>query len=260
MLKNKKTLDFLGSMMYNKYVIKRKREQTQMNKIDKRHKYGIMLDTETANTLNNNGKLDMSCVLPYDFGFAIIDSFGRVYETFSFVNSDIFHHEKELMETAYYAKKIPLYEMGLANGTRQLANTYEIRKTLIEKFNEYDCKFVCAHNARFDYNACNNILRWTTKSKYRWFFPYGTEIWDTMKMARDVIAPMPTYKRFCEENNYLTKTGRVRLTAEILYRFISHDMSFVEEHTGLEDVLIETQILAYCKRQHKKMRKKLYEN
>jgi hypothetical protein len=29
MLKNKKTLDFLGSMMYNKYVIKRKREQTQ---------------------------------------------------------------------------------------------------------------------------------------------------------------------------------------------------------------------------------------
>ena len=123
-------------MMYNKYVIKRKREHTEMTKIDRRHKYGIMLDTETANTLNNNGKLDMSCVLPYDFGFAIIDSFGRVYETFSFVNSDIFYHEKELMETAYYAKKIPLYEMGLTNGTRQLANTYEIRKTFIKKFKE----------------------------------------------------------------------------------------------------------------------------
>ena len=247
-------------MMYNIDTETRKERTKEMNKIDKRHIYGIMLDTETANTLTENGKLDMSCVLPYDFGFAIIDTYGRVYETFSFVNADIFKYEKELMETAYYSKKIPLYEMGLANGTRQLANTYEIRKIFIEKFTEYNCKFVCAHNARFDYNACNNILRWTTKSKYRWFFPYGTEIWDTMKMARDVIAPMPTYKKFCAENGYLTKNGKVRLTAEILYRFISKDNDFVEEHTGLEDVLIETQILAYCKRQHKKMRKKLYEN
>ena len=57
----------------------------------------------------------------------------------------------------------------------------------------------------------------------------------------------------------LTKNGKVRLTAEIIYRFISKDNDFVESHTGLEDVTIETEILAYCKRQHKKMRKKLYE-
>ena len=34
-----------------------------MNKIDRRHIYGIMLDTETANTIEDNGKLDMSNVL-----------------------------------------------------------------------------------------------------------------------------------------------------------------------------------------------------
>ena len=56
----------------------------------------------------------------------------------------------------------------------------------------------------------------------------------------------------------ITKNGKVRLTAEILYRFIERQ-SFIESHTGLEDVLIEKEILAYCKRQHKKMRKKLYE-
>ena len=228
-------------------------------KIDRRHIYGIMLDTETANTLNDNGNLDMSCVLPYDFGFAVIDTYGRIYERFSFVNSDIFVHEKELMQSAYYAKKIPMYEMDLKMGFRQMATTYEIRSALLEKIKEYDCKFVCAHNARFDLTACNNIQRWTTKSKYRYFFPYGIEIWDTLKMARDVIAPMPTYKKFCEQNCYLTKNGKVRLTAEIIYRFISKDNDFVESHTGLEDVTIETEILAYCKRQHKKMRKKLYE-
>ena len=230
-----------------------------MNTIDRRHIYGIMLDTETANTLSENGKMDMSCVLPYDFGFAVIDTYGRLYEHFSFVNSDIFIHEKNLMQSAYYARKIPQYEIDIANGSRVVATTYEIRKILIDKIKEYNCKFVCAHNARFDLTACNNIQRWTTKSKYRYFFPYGIEIWDTMKMARDVIAPMPTYQKFCTENGYLTKNGKVRLTAEILYRFISKDNSFIESHTGLEDVLIEKEILAYCKRQHKKMRKKLYE-
>ena len=230
-------------------------------KIDHRHNYGIMLDTETANTLSSeNGGLDMSNVLPYDFGFAIIDSHGRVYEKYSFVNSDIFVHERDLMQSAYYANKIPQYVEDLRAGRRVMATTYEIRKKLLDKMKEYNCSFVCAHNARFDYNACNNIQRWTTKSKYRYFFPYNIEIWDTMKMARDVIQPMPTYQRFCIDNGYLTAQGKPRLTAEILYRFISKDNEFVESHTGLEDVEIEVQILAYCVRQHKKMRKKLWGN
>ena len=219
-----------------------------------------MLDTETANTISTDGKLDMTNVLPYDFGFAVIDSHGRVYEKYSFVNSDIFVHERDLMQSAYYASKIPQYVEDLRSGVRKMATTYEIRKVLLDKIKEYDCKFVCAHNARFDYNACNNIQRWTTKSKYRYFFPYDIEIWDTMKMARDVILPMPTYQRFCNENGYLTAQGKPRLTAEILYRFISRNNDFIESHTGLEDVEIEVQILAYCVRQHKRMRKKLWGN
>lgn len=234
-------------------------EMIPMNKIDRRHIYGIMLDTETANTIQSEYGLDMSNTLPYDFGFAVIDSHGRVYEKFSFVNSDIYLHEQELMQSAYYAKKLPQYEADLLIGKRVMANTYQIRKAMCDKIAEYGCKFICAHNARFDYNACNNVQRWTTKSKYRWFFPYGLEWWDTLKMARDVLGAMPTYKRFCEENGYTTKTGKPRFTAEICYRFITKDNTFVESHTGLEDVEIEVQILAYCVRQHKKMRKKLWE-
>lgn len=234
-------------------------EMIPMNKIDRRHIYGIMLDTETANTIQSEYGLDMSNTLPYDFGFAVIDSHGRVYEKFSFVNSDIYLHEQELMQSAYYAKKLPQYEADLLTGKRVMANTYQIRKAMCDKIAEYGCKFICAHNARFDYNACNNVQRWTTKSKYRWFFPYGLEWWDTLKMARDVLGAMPTYKRFCEENGYTTKTGKPRFTAEICYRFITKDNNFVESHTGLEDVEIETEILRYCHRQHKAMRKKLWE-
>lgn len=82
-----------------------------------------------------------------------------------------------------------------------------------------------------------------------------------MKMARDVILPMPSYQKFCVENGFMTKhsTPRPRLTAEVLYKFISKNVDFEENHTGLEDVLIEAEILKYCMRQHKKMRKGLYE-
>jgi hypothetical protein len=54
------------------------------------------------------------------------------------------------------------------------------------------------------------------------------------------------------------KNPRVRLTAEILYRYITGNNDFIESHTGLEDVLIETKIMSHCFRQHKKMEKKLF--
>jgi hypothetical protein len=79
-------------------------------------------------------------------------------------------------------------------------------------------------------------------------------------MAQDVVCPMPSYKRFCEAHEgYTLKNGSPRKTAEILYRFIINDDTFTESHTGLEDVLIEKEILVYCFRQHKKMRKGVFE-
>ena len=148
----------------------------------------------------------------------------------------------------------------IAKGERKVVSFYEARKTLLEVMERYETNTVVAHNARFDLNALNVTQRWLTKSKYRYFFPFGTEIWDTMKMAKDVVACTPTYKAFCERNGYMTKhkNPQPRITAEILYRFISGDNSFTESHTGLEDVDIERQILAYCFRKHKAMRKALF--
>ena len=57
----------------------------------------IIIDTETANTLPDN---DMSDVLVYDIGWAICDKDGNIYETASYVNSDIFYREKDLISPA----------------------------------------------------------------------------------------------------------------------------------------------------------------
>ena len=227
--------------------------------MDKRKRYILVLDTETANTITlEDGQLDMSNVLVYDCGWAVIDKQGNIYETASYVNSDIFMEEKELMRSAYYANKIPQYLQDLENGSRIMANTATIQSALLNTIKRWNITAVSAHNAYFDYNALNNTQRYVTKSKERYFLPYGIEIWDTMKMANSVICKMPTYINYCNANNYLTSQGKPRKTAEILYRFISHNNEFIESHTGLEDVLIEKEILAYCFRQHKTMEKDLF--
>lgn len=230
-------------------------------KIDRRRHYIIMLDTETCNTLaDGKGGLDMSSVLVYDIGWQVIDKHGNVYESKSYIVKDIFFEESDLMKSAYYNNKIPNYITDIEKGKRIVKSFYEIRTDLLETMKRYNTLTVSAHNARFDYNALNTTQRWLTKSKYRYFFPYGTEVWDTLKMARSVVSKTPTYKRFCQENNYMTKNNQVRLTAEILYRYITRNLDFIESHTGLEDVEIERQILSYCFRKHKAMKKTLWSN
>lgn len=229
-------------------------------KIDKRRHYILVLDTETANTLRNSkGQLDTTSTLVYDCGWCVCDTKGNVYEERSFVNMDIFDGMPDLMKSAYYGWKIPFYLNDLACGQRIKASTYDIRQAMLADMELYGITEVYAHNARFDMNSLNTTLRWTTKSKYRYWFPFGTTICDTLRMSRDVILKMPTYKAFCEMNNMLTATGRLSATAESLYAFITKNPDFQEEHRGLEDVRIEREILWYCYRQHKKMRRTLYD-
>ena len=228
--------------------------------MDKRINYLIGLDTETCNGILVDDKLDLTQSLVYDIGWAICDKRGNIYKTRSFVVREIFCDMKDVMDSAYYAEKIPRYWEDIKNGTRSLATLGRIRKTLLNDMEEYSVKNVFAHNASFDVRALNNTIRWITKSRFRWFFPWDTCIWDTLKMARQTIGKQKSYQLFCAKNNYLTKHRKpqVRLTAEILYRYISGNNDFQESHTGLEDVIIETKIMAHCFRQHKKMEKELY--
>ena len=197
----------------------------------------IMLDTETTNSLD-----DPIC---YDVGFAVVDKEGSIYETHSFVVAEVFLNE-ELMASAYFIGKVPQYWEDIKKGTRKLAKFNTIRKVLAETMKKYNTNIVIAHNARFDYRSTAKTQRYLTKSKYRYFLPYGTEVWDTLKMAREVLKNDVAYDNFCYNNNYVTKRGCKRFTAEILYRFFTGDNDFVESHTGLEDVTIEKVIFAEC--------------
>lgn len=215
--------------------------------MDKRKNYYLTIDTETAN--------DLDFPMMYDLGGAVHDKLGNVVETFSFVIYDIFCFDRELFNTAYYAEKRPQYEQDIKDGKRKIVTIFSARRYVADLCAKYDIKAIIAHNACFDYRATNYTLRYVTKSEMRYFLPYGIPLWDTLKMAQDTICKQPTYIKWCKDNGFCQKNGRPRATAEILYRYITLDEDFTEDHTGLEDVLIEKEIFAKCMAQHKKMRK-----
>lgn len=219
-------------------------------KIDKRKNYYLTVDTETANGLDDP--------IVYDIGGCVHDKKGNVMETFSFIIYEVFYGMKDLMQSAYYADKIPKYQEQIDKGERKVVTYRTAKRYINELCKKYNIKAIIAHNARFDYRSTTKTQRYLTKSKYRFFLPYGIEIWDTMKMANDTICKQWSYKEWAYTHGYITKNGRVRKTAEILYRYISGDNKFKESHTGLEDVMIEKEIFAHCIAQHKPMRKKCF--
>lgn len=196
----------------------------------------LMIDTETTN--------DIDCPIVYDIGYQIFSLEDGVLCSKSFVNADIFLDES-LMESAYFAEKIPQYWEDIVAGKRILKKWFNIKKALSEDCKRFGVKIACAHNAAFDNRSMNTTQRYITTSKNRYFLPFGIEWWDTLKMARRILKDNADYTTFCWDNEYLTKNMRIRYTAEIIFKWLSQNPSFEESHTGLEDVEIERKIFEF---------------
>lgn len=199
-------------------------------------KYYLILDTETANSLEEP--------LVYDLGFLITDERGKEIESHSFTIAEIFL-DKTLMSSAYYAEKVPKYWQQIKEGKRKLCKWFTARKIFLECCKKYNIKKVFAHNMYFDYNALTTTQRYLTKSKYRYFFPQYLELWCTLAMSRKNIGQFVDFDEFCFDNDFLTKNGQNKYTAEVLYRYLTNNIYFTEKHQGIDDAQIEKWILLY---------------
>ena len=201
-------------------------------------KYVIVIDTETANSVEQP--------LPYDFGWAVLNTeTGEIVRKFSFVCAEIFL-DRELMEQAYFAEKIPQYWDEIKKGERTLKRLLNIRKEFQNCLKTYGVKQVCAYNMGFDKRASHNDLRYITSSKYRWFFPFGVEFVCIWHMACTSFLNTSEFVQFAQTNGFVSDAGNIQTSAEVAYRFLTNDPDFVECHTGLEDVEIECAILLNC--------------
>lgn len=208
--------------------------------------YYLVLDTETCNTIEQP--------LPYDIGWVICDRKGNIYERRSFVVAEVFCDMKDVMVSAYYAKKIPQYWDDLKSGKRTLTGMWKIRKAMVEDMKAYKVKAVGAYNMGFDKRALNNLIRYVSKSWLRWWFPFGTRFFCIWNMACNAILNRTTYIKFAEENGFISDKDNLLTSAECAYRYITKSIDFIESHTGLEDVEIEVAIMAECYKQHKALK------
>ena len=215
-----------------------------------------VLDTETCPIVKKD-KVDAHNMLTYDIGYSIVDLHGNVFLERSFVVTNTFFGEEHRMNSSYYANKLPQYRKDMAKGSRLPRTWNEIREIIKKDFEEYGVTIACAHNAYFDYTTLNVTKKYFDEN---YLLPYGIEWWDTMKMARSTIGKKKSYRKFCEEYGFMTKRNQPQLKAETLYRYITKNPDFKENHTGLEDVKIEREILWACLKMHKKMERKLWKD
>lgn len=214
-----------------------------------RKKYYLVIDTETCNTLEQP--------LCYDIGYAICDRYGNIYLERSYVVAELFLDHKDLMQSAYYAEKVPQYWEDIKSGKRELKSILNIRKQIIADMKQFKVKLVGAYNMGFDKRALNNTIRYATKSFLRWFFPFGTEYFCIWNMACQVIMSEVKFIKFALQNNFVSSKDNIQTSAEVCYRFLTNSIDFIESHTGLEDVEIEVEIMAECYRKHRKMNKNI---
>lgn len=198
------------------------------------HKCVAILDSETANGLLQP--------LFYDFGWVILDVITQeILCVRSFVCAEIFL-DRELMASAYYAKKIPQYEADIASGKRTLARLSTIRRIFAEDVKNFGVTAIGAYNMSFDKRASNNTERLVTSSKYRWFFPYGLEYFCVWHMACSSILRSKRFIDWAIENECVSAHGNIQTSAEVVYRYLLKNTNFDEKHMGLDDALIETEI------------------
>ena len=263
-----------------------------MNKYDKRRKYYIVLDCETATlpeAINYEGEerknIAIAKPLIYDLGWQVIDAQGRIYARKNYLISEIFS-VPAIFDTAYYASKRGIYLEKLAKGEITLTDWKTASAELVEDMDA--CVAVGAYNSMFDYKKAipftdlyisklyspdfhdwldyqNKKLPWLARG-HKNENPNGFDetifrfrgkeysLFDLWGLSCRHILNCDEYKNMCLDNDWQTASGKYfKTSAETAFRFFSETLDFEEAHTAIDDAEIESILFAeICKRTKKK--------
>lgn len=263
-----------------------------MNKYDKRRKYYIVLDCETATlpeAINYDGEerknIAIAKPLIYDLGWKVIDAQGRTYARKNYLISEIFS-VPAIFDTAYYASKRCIYLEKLEKGEIILTDWKTASAELVEDMDA--CVAVGAYNSMFDYKKAipftdlyisklyspdfhdwldyqNKKLPWLANG-HRNENPNGFDetifrfrgkeypLFDLWGLSCRHILNCDEYKNMCLDNDWQTASGKYfKTSAETAFRFFSETLDFEEAHTAIDDAEIESLLFAeICKRTKKK--------
>lgn len=173
----------------------------------------------------------------YNIGYVIVnDEIGVVLER-DYVVEQVWHNPM-LFTTAYYADKRDIYVSRMRSKQTIMDKFGYICQQMIRDFKMYDISMAFAYNSSFDERVFNFNCDW-----FKCNNPFDNiEIKDIRGFVHNFLID-DKFKEFCEKNEYFTESGNYSTTAETLFRFVSGDNDFVEEHTALADSRIENIIL-----------------
>ena len=189
----------------------------------------VVFDTETTS-------LDKPFC--YNIGYQIVNiDNDEVLVARDFVVEQVWHN-LPLFSSAYYAEKRPIYVQRMRSRAVQMDKFGYICRTMRNDFKTYEVEHAYAYNSPFDEKVFNFNCDW-----YKCSNPFDTlKIHDIRGYAHQFIVD-EDYIEYCEKNELFTENGNYSTTAEAVYRFISGQDDFDEEHTALSDSKIETEIL-----------------
>jgi len=191
----------------------------------------IVLDTETVGLPPQN--------VIYDIGWQIVDRYGNVYDSQNYLVREIVTNPK-LMMGAYFAKKIfSFYIETIERGEIEILTWAECSDRMRESFNS--ANVLTAYNLPFDMGAVKatkKLLGCKTA-----IFSKAPDLLDLWYFACKDLFPSRLYWDVAEQHGWRSEAGNYRTTAECAYRFITGQFEFVEQHTALDDAVIETDIL-----------------
>ena len=195
--------------------------------------YCAVFDTETTS-------LDKPFC--YDFGYVILDMDNlSVVKENHFVIEQVWHN-LPLFESAYYKEKRPLYVSLMRSKKATMDKWGYVMRTLARDVKQYNITDAYAYNSDFDDKVMTFNCDW-----FKCNNPFETvAIHDIWGYASEIITCRPDYKEFCENNQRFTDTGNYKSSAEVVYQYITNNADFVEDHMGLYDGKIESDILVYC--------------
>lgn len=192
----------------------------------------VIFDTETTST---------NKPFCYNIGYVILDSeTGTVLVEKDFVIEQVWHNPM-LFTTAYYSDKRPIYVKRMRQRKTVMDKFGYICQEMIRDFNKYNVIGAYAYNSDFDERVFNFNCEW-----FRCINPFDEiPVFDIRGYAQQFLVD-DEYKAFCEEYELFTDSGNYSTTAETVYKFLTDDTEFVEEHTALADSKIEADILFAC--------------
>lgn len=191
---------------------------------------------------------DIKYPIAYEVGGVVTDRGGNIYYKFHYAIKETFADLRRMC-TAYYSWKFPGYVDRLYEREMEPVPFAEICARLDAIIEHYNIHTLCAYNLAFDKRAMRNTAREVLNSDI-WC---DRELEDLCIMcaACDILYGSK-YCKVARENGWVTEKGNIRTSAEAGYRYISGNLEFEEEHRGLDDCIIEAQILAAIFRKHKK--------